>query len=39
MNRKQFKALGLVESRLLRPEVVIGRANESKANVLGVFFG
>ena len=39
MNRKQLKALGLVESQLLRPEVVVGCANESKANVLGVFFG
>ena len=39
VNRKQLKALGLVESQLLRPEVVIGCANESTANVLGVFFG
>ena len=39
MNRRQLKALGLVESQLLRPEVVIGCANESRANVLGVFFG
>ena len=39
MNRRQLKALGLVESQLLRPEVVIGCANESKANVQGVFFG
>merc|ERR1711954_183009 len=39
VNRKQLKALGLVESQLLKPEVVIGCANESKANVLGVFFG
>merc|ERR1711954_344359 len=39
VNRKQLKALGLVESQLLRPEVVVGCANESKANVLGVFFG
>ena len=28
-----------MESQLLKPEVVVGCANDTKANVLGVFFG
>ena len=36
MNRRQLKALGLVENQLLRHWVVIGCANESS---LGVFCG
>ena len=39
MNRKQLRALGLMESQLLKPEVVVGCANDTKADVLGVFFG
>ena len=39
MSRKQLRLLGLLESQLLKPEVVVGCADETKAEVLGVFFG
>ena len=39
MNRKQLRALGLMESQLLKPQVLVGCANDTKAEVLGAFFG
>ena len=39
ISRKKLCALGLKEDQLLSPAVAIGCANESPAEVLGVFFG
>ena len=39
INRGKLSSLGLVESQLLSPEVALGCADESTAEVLGVFFG
>ena len=39
MGVKRLKSLGLVEGQLLQPEVGIGCANETTAEVVGIFFG
>ena len=39
VSRRKLRSLGLVESQLLQPAVSIGCANDTSAEVLGVFFG
>ena len=36
---KRLKSLGLAEEQLLQPEVGVGCANETAAQVVGIFFG
>ena len=39
MSRKRLKMLGLLESQLMKPEVVVGSADKTRADLLRVFSG